>query len=199
MFRRTSTLLYALGGLSIGLLFPIVATLVEMAAQNLPVGIASATSLQRTNQLLWIIDTAPLVLGLLAAIAGNRQDTLMQLNAALNAREVEMKTAQATIEKLIHERTAELENATRHISRRAAQLATITELSESIAELHDLNEILPAASELISEGFGFYHVGIFLLDRDGEYAILQAANSEGGKRMKRRNHSIQMGTGEVGY
>ena len=199
VFRRTSTLVYALWGLSIGLFFPIVATVIEMAAQKLPVGLENAIYLQRTNPLLWIIDSAPVILGLLAAIAGHRQDILMQLNATLNAREVEMKTTQATIEQLIHEQAAGLKNATGKISRRAAQLATITKLSESIAELHDLNQLLPAAAELISEGFGFYHVGLFLLDQDREYAVLQAANSDGGKRMLERNHRLQMGIGVVGF
>jgi len=132
-------------------------------------------------------------------MVGSRQDTLLHLNAVLTARESEMRRAQQTIEQRVNERTAELENANLQISRRAAQLEAITELSESIAELHDLNEILPAAAQLISESFGFYHVGIFLVDRDHEYAVLQAANSEGGKRMLERNHRLQMGTGVVGF
>ncbi|MCK7516906.1 MAG: GAF domain-containing protein [Ignavibacteriales bacterium] len=33
----------------------------------------------------------------------------------------------------------------------------------------------------MSDQFDFYHVGIFLLDTRGEYAMLVAANSEGGK------------------
>ena len=48
------------------------------------------------------------------------------------------------------------------------------------------NEIFPEATRLINESFGFYHVGIFLIDSAREYAVLQAANSEGGKRMLAR-------------
>lgn len=198
-FRGISTWRYASRAVLVGFLFPLVATWIEVTVQNLPLGIESALYVQRTNPLLWIIDSAPFLLGLLAAIAGNRQNALLQLNATLTAREREMKYAQETIEQRVNERTVALENANIQISRRAAQLAAITELSESIAELHDLNEFLPAAAQLISERFGFYHVGIFLIDREREYAILQAANSEGGKRMLERNHRLQLGTGVVGF
>jgi GAF domain-containing protein len=198
-FQRISTWRYARRGVLIGLLFPLVATWIELSLQRLPLGIESALFVQRTNPLLWIIDGAPIVLGLLAAIVGNRQDALIQLNATLTTRETEMKHAQESIEQRVNERTVELENANIQLSRRAAQLAAITELSESIAELHDLNEILPAAAQLISERFGFYHVGIFLIDRDREYAILQAANSAGGKRMLERSHRLKLGTGVVGF
>jgi GAF domain-containing protein len=196
---QTSTWRHAGWGILLGLLFPIAATWIEIAVQKLPPGIESALFVQRTNPLLWIIDSAPLFLGILAAMVGSRQDSLLHLNAALTTRENEMRRAQQTIEQRVNERTVELESANLQISRRAAQLEAITELSESIAELHDLQEILPAAAQLISERFGFYHVGIFLLDRDREYAVLQAANSEGGKRMLERNHRLQLGTGVVGF
>ena len=110
-----------------------------------------------------------------------------------------MMTAQETIEQRVNERTNDLEKANDQIQRRAAQLAAITQLSESIAELQDLNEILPATATLISERFGFYHVGIFLIDQDREFAILQAANSPGGKRMLERSHRLPLGTGVVGF
>ena len=92
-----------------------------------------------------------------------------------------------------------MEKANKQLSRRATQLQTITQLAESIAQLQDLNEIFPEATNLISGGFGFYHVGIFLVDQEQEFAILQAANSEGGKQMLKRNHRLRLGTGVVGF
>jgi GAF domain-containing protein len=105
----------------------------------------------------------------------------------------------ANLEKRVDERTAELAEANQQTSRRAGLLQAVTELSEAIAELQDLNEIFPATTKLISARFGFYHVGIFLIDVDKEYAILQAANSEGGQRMLARSHRLRLGTGVVGY
>ncbi|MDQ3006079.1 MAG: GAF domain-containing protein [Chloroflexota bacterium] len=102
------------------------------------------------------------------------------------------------LEQRVEERTAELAAANVQTSQRATQLQTITELSESIAQLQDLNDIFTTATNLISERFGFYHVGIFLVDQNHEYTILQAANSEGGKRMLDRRHRLKFGTGVVG-
>jgi len=103
------------------------------------------------------------------------------------------------LEQRVGDRTSEIEKVNGQLSRRATQLHTVTELAESIAQLQDLKQLLPATTKLISERFGFYHVGIFLLDDDGEYVHLQAANSEGGERMLKRNHRLRLGTGVVGF
>lgn len=105
----------------------------------------------------------------------------------------------ASLEQRVNERTAEIEEVNKQTARRAAQLKAVTELSESIAQLQNLNDIFPATTKLISERFGFYHVGIFIVDRDRQYAVLQAANSEGGQRMLKRNHRLQLGVGVVGF
>jgi GAF domain-containing protein len=123
------------------------------------------------------------------------QDRLREVQY-INSELEEIKT---NLEKHVEERTNELAAANEQTSRRATQLQTITELSESISLLEDLNDIFPTVTSLISERFGFYHVGIFLVDQDREYALLQAANSEGGKRMLTRRHRLRLGTGVVGF
>ncbi len=117
------------------------------------------------------------------------------------AREVnrELEDIKSSLESRVKERTAELESANRQTARRAAQLQAVTELSESIAQFQDLGELFHSLVNRISERFGFYHVGIFLIDNEREYAIMQAANSEGGRRMLARGHRLKLGTGVVGY
>lgn len=117
----------------------------------------------------------------------------------LNQVNRELGSLTSNLEQRVEERTAEIDKVKEQTMRRAAQLKAVTELSESIAQLHDLNEIFPATARLISERFGFYHVGIFLIDPDQEYALLQAANSEGGKRMLERRHRLKLGVGVVGF
>ena len=52
----------------------------------------------------------------------------------------------------------------------------------------------------ISDRYGFYHAGMFLIDDHREYAVLQAASSDGGRRMLNRNHRLRIGqVGIVGY
>jgi GAF domain-containing protein len=63
-----------------------------------------------------------------------------------------------------------------------------------------LDELFPLITQVISERLGFYHTGIFLLDEVGEYAILKAANSEGGQRMLERGYKLRAGrAGIVGF
>ena len=111
----------------------------------------------------------------------------------------ELEDLTANLERRVNDRTAELKAVNEQTARRAAQLQAITQLSEAIAQLQDLNELFPAVTSLISERFGFYHVGIFLVDDDREYAILQSANSEGGQQMLARRHRLKLGIGVVGY
>jgi len=111
----------------------------------------------------------------------------------------ELKELTTNLETRVNDRTRELEKANQQTSRRAAQLQTIAELSHSIAQVQNPSEIFPTAATLISEQFGFYHVGVFLVDGNTEFAILQAANSEGGKRMLERGHRLMLGTGVVGF
>jgi GAF domain-containing protein len=119
--------------------------------------------------------------------------------AELNQANQGLESLTSNLEQRVNERTAEIESVNKQTQRRASQLKAVTELSEAIAQLQDLNEIFPATTKLISERFGFYHVGIFLIDRDHEYAVLQAANSEGGQQMLARNHRLKLGVGVVGF
>lgn len=199
MLFKTQTQRYVIAGIAFGTLFPIIGTVIRILSANMGLNLLNALRAQSVDPLLWIIDTAPIFLGLFAAVAGRRQDNVEAINAAIQSREQELKEAQGTLEQRVNERTLELEVANQQITRRATQFQVITELSETMAQMQDLNEILPSTADLISEHFGFYHIGIFLIDSAREYAVLQAANSEGGKRMLQRNHRLRLGTGIVGY
>jgi GAF domain-containing protein len=93
----------------------------------------------------------------------------------------------------VEERTAALE-------RRSIQLEAAAQVAQEAASIQDVDLLLTETAHLISHRFGFYHTGIFLLDERGEYAILRAASSEGGKRMLARGHRLAVGQiGIVGY
>lgn len=104
----------------------------------------------------------------------------------------------------LHELVVQLEERvaarTEDLERRAVQLQAAADVSRAAASLRDLDELLSQVTHLVSESFGFYHVGIFLLDDAGEYAVLRAANSQGGKAMLSHNHKLRAAQqGIVGY
>lgn len=119
----------------------------------------------------------------------------------------ELKELQVSLEQRVAERTTELmqrgrelELANKQIQRKAAQLEALAQVMQTITSVRDLQELLPRIATVISDKFGFYHVGLFLLDAANEYAVLSAANSEGGKRMLERKHRLRVGAeGIVGH
>ncbi|HHH41251.1 MAG TPA: GAF domain-containing protein, partial [Chloroflexi bacterium] len=74
------------------------------------------------------------------------------------------------------------------------------EVAREAAAIRDVGELLDRVVHLISDRFGFYHAGVFLVDDLREYAVLRAASSEGGRRMLARGHRLKVGeTGIVGW
>ena len=121
------------------------------------------------------------------------QDEIGELAKTFNSMTARVRDLIGSLEQRVAERTQALE-------RRAIQLQAAADVGGAAARLRDLNELLRQVTRLISQRFGYYHVGIFLLDERGEYAVLRASNSEGGQRMLTRGHKLKVGqVGIVGY
>jgi GAF domain-containing protein len=129
--------------------------------------------------------------------AQNTADTVFQ---ALRVEQAGLadRIASATFE--LGQRSRELETANTSNARRASQFEVIAQITNSIASLRSMEDLLPQIADVISGQFGFYHVGIFLNDANNDYAVLLAANSQGGQRMLSRHHQLKIGEqGIVGY
>lgn len=83
------------------------------------------------------------------------------------------------------------------LGQRNMQLSTVVMLAQQAAEASNVQKLLQEAPKLISSSFGHYHTGIFLIDEAGEYAILAAASSEGGRRMLEKGHKLRLREGGV--
>jgi GAF domain-containing protein len=112
----------------------------------------------------------------------------------------QLKELQGELERRVELRTTELRTSNQQNERRARQFEAIAQVAQATTANESLETLLPRLAVLVSEQFGFYHTGIFLVDDNREYAVLRAANSDGGKRMLERGHKLQVGqTGMVGF
>ncbi|HKJ39379.1 MAG TPA: GAF domain-containing protein [Anaerolineales bacterium] len=112
----------------------------------------------------------------------------------------ELQELNQSLEGRVKERIADVEQANQQNEKRAKQFQAIAQVTRAISTNESLETLLPRLTSLISEQFGFYHTGIFLLDENRENAVLRAANSEGGKQMLERGHKLQIGqVGIVGF
>lgn len=128
------------------------------------------------------------------------QDEIEDLAGAFNQMVKNLRQSLESLEEKVAERTWDLQTSRLQTERRASELQSISEIATLITAEQKLEVLLTLVTRLVSERFGFYHTGIFLLDDTKQYAVLRAANSEGGQRMLKRGHKLKSGeSGIVGY
>ena len=77
------TITYSLYGALFGCCFPVFSTLFDLYIQQLDLTITNIIHIQSSQPLHWVIDTAPLFLGLFSSLAGRRQDQIAKINLSL--------------------------------------------------------------------------------------------------------------------
>lgn len=121
------------------------------------------------------------------------QDGFDNAQERLRSTLASLRENQQHLEERVKERTREL-------TRRTNQLNASAFIAKKATSIQSIKTLIDDTTLLITEQFGYYHAGIFLLNEQGDYAVLQAASSEGGKRMLERGHRLLVGTqGIVGY
>ncbi|MBN2146449.1 MAG: GAF domain-containing protein, partial [Anaerolineales bacterium] len=81
--------------------------------------------------------------------------------------------------------------------RRATQLETAAEIARDTSGTLALDVLLDRAVNLIRDRYGFYHASIFLLDEQRKNAVVAASTGEAGAELKRRSHSLVVGSQSV--
>jgi len=126
-------------------------------------------------------------------VAIETSDEFGQLARTFNDMAARLQELYSGLEQQVAERTADLE-------RRAVQMEAAAEVARDATAIRDVGQLLGETVHLISDRFGFYHAGVFLVDDKREHAVLRAASSEGGRRMLARGHKLAVGkVGMVGY
>lgn len=108
--------------------------------------------------------------------------------------------AQQVLDTLLGERFAleqRIEERTAGLTLKTEQLRATSYIARQTAEVQDLDSLLTTVAKLVSDQFGFYHTGIFLLNQAGNQAVLQAASSEGGRHMIEQGYAQPLGTQSI--
>ncbi len=77
--------------------------------------------------------------------------------------------------------------------RRARLLEAGARAGQGITSILDLDDLLQSTVEIIGKEFGFYYVGVFLVDESGEWAELRAGMGEPGRKMVAEGHKLKVG------
>jgi PAS domain S-box-containing protein len=88
---------------------------------------------------------------------------------------------------------AEREQLLSDLIRRSTQLVTAAEVSTSASTILDPDKLMAETVNLIQGRFGFYYVGLFLVDEAGEYARLRAGTGQAGQEMLAAGHKLAVG------
>ena len=75
----------------------------------------------------------------------------------------------------------------------AARFQAAARLSQAATSILNVDELLPHIVGLVREEFGYYYVGIFLVDGRNEWAILHAGTGEAGRKMVEQGHQLRIG------
>lgn len=135
-----------------------------------------------------------------ARAALTTDDEVGRLSNVFNEMTARLSQTLSGLEQRVEERTMALQAANEQSSQRARQLQSIADVSKIITREQNIEKLLPLITDVVSERFGYYHVGIFLLDETRRTAVLQASNSPGGQRMLINGHRLTLGTSSiVGY
>lgn len=81
--------------------------------------------------------------------------------------------------------------------RRALQLQTVAEISREVSGSLIVDNLLRQAVELVRDRLAFYHAAVFLIDQNGEYAVIREATGEAGAQMKRAGHKLGIGSKSI--
>jgi GAF domain-containing protein len=93
---------------------------------------------------------------------------------------------------LVDERTRDLMRNTNYLN------ATTAGADEAAAVRDDPVQLLHHVVSVISQQFGFYQTGLFLLDPSREWIELRASSSEGGQRLVAQSFRLKLTEGMVG-
>ncbi|MBN1660275.1 MAG: GAF domain-containing protein [Anaerolineae bacterium] len=119
-----------------------------------------------------------------------RDDEIGALGQAFNSMTAQLRDLINSLEQRVEERTHALQKANLALEQRAVQLQTSAQVGREITSILNIDVLLPRVVEMIREAFGYYHVQVFLVDRDANELVLRASSDNKSLEHQRLNLGI---------
>jgi GAF domain-containing protein len=186
-----------LGGIALAVSVILVVLSGEMQAPGIA-GRFAQTETRGDGAYAWIVNA---VLFLVAG--GGAVLCLSSLRVHLSGLRARLGGLDSELEQAHHELSSQgkdLDEARALLSRQDTVLRALAQALAEVILTARLDEVLGQVAHLIGRWCGWHHVGIYVIDRKGDWAELRAAYGDGGQRMLARNHHMRVGLeGIVGH
>jgi signal transduction histidine kinase len=165
---------------------------IALAAVSVAVGASLSMNRSIADPIVDLADTATEISGgawdRTAEVA--REDEIGALAQAFNSMTTQLRDLINSLEERVDERTEALQQANRALEQRALQLQTSAQVGREITSILDIDILLPRVVEMIRDAFGYYHVQVFLLDRESNELILRASSQTKDLEHRRLDMSV---------
>ncbi len=168
--------------------------LVAVLAAVSTIGLAGYIASRLARPIVEMTDSArQMVAGdLNQSVRVTRIDEVGALGRAFNHMVRRLRLTVSMLEEKVAERTSLLQDANYRLERRAVQLEVSAQVSRVAASILDPKEMMQSTVDLIRSEFNLYHVAIFLLDQEGEWAVVQAATGDVGRKMMAQPYRLPL-------
>lgn len=102
---------------------------------------------------------------------------------------IDLNTTQKELKNL----TEELTLTNKQLQNRTEKLRAIAAITATAASIHNFEELVSSVATIVSQQLGYYHVGVYLLDEQKQFALLRSTSSEGGRRMVSSEFRLRIG------
>ena len=130
---------------------------------------------------------------------------IITISSRLRVDKEHLEEADETNKKLKHlsdsleEHIENLNENTTKLEKQSSYLKGAANVSRASASLTDTDQLSQEVVELIRETFNLYYVGLFLVDNEEKFALLQAGTGKAGEIMLADKHRLRIGEGMIGW
>lgn len=139
----------------------------------------------------WIAAGTVLVMLLVALLGMQWLFNRFLLNTLQEARQTAAGLSQT--HDMLRRQTEELERANRLLEKRARALDAAAKISRAASSMLQTEALIHQTVNLIRDRFGYYYVGLFLVDASARWAVLNAGTGEAGRQMLAQGYKLQVG------